>query len=173
MIVGQALGAITQCPAAGGVATPVTLVAAGDPEAHLFPVVPSRRPAFHLPLDFVAVPERSGIYVTAFNDPSPAAGKRLLTTGFAASYVAAIDSGPGLLVFGRDGALFAQRFDDRQLQLVGEPISLADRVGTFLDGADFWRRRRRSSIGRRRLRFSSPGSIETAATWDGSAPRNT
>jgi DNA-binding winged helix-turn-helix (wHTH) protein/Tol biopolymer transport system component len=137
IIVGQALGPITKCPAGGGVATPVTLVAAGEREAHLFPsFLPDGRHFIYLAVSWMK-PERSGIYVTALDDRSPGAGKRLLTTGFMARYVPAIDSRPGLLVFGRDGALFAQRFDDRRLELVGEPIQLADRVATFLDGADF------------------------------------
>ena len=137
MIVGQAYGVIMQCPAAGGAATPVTSVAAGDPEAHLFPsFLPDGRHFIYLSISR-RTPERTGIYVAELNNPSPVPAKRLLTTGFAATYVAAIDSGPGFLVFARDGALIAQRFDEQKLQPVGEPISLADRVGTFLDGADF------------------------------------
>ena len=47
------------------------------------------------------------------------------------SVVPAIDARPGLLVFGRDGMLFAQRLDDRRLESVGEPIQLTlfDREG--------------------------------------------
>ncbi len=126
MIVGQPYGVIMQCPAAGGAATPVTSVAAGDPEAHLFPsFLPDGRHFIYLSISR-RTPKRTGIYVAELNNPSPVAAKRLLTTGFAATYVAAIDSGPGFLVFARDGALIAQRFDEQQLQPVGEPISLAD-----------------------------------------------
>ena len=137
MIVGQGYGVIMQCPAAGGAATPVTSVAAGHPEAHLFPsFLPDGRHFIYLSISR-RTPNAPASMSPSSNNPSPVAAKRLLTTGFAATYVAAIDSGPGFLVFARDGALIAQRFDEQQLQLVGEPISLADCVGTFLDGADF------------------------------------
>jgi len=137
IIVGQTPGPIMTCPAAGGAATPATLVTADEPEDHLFPsFLPDGGHFIYLAVSRMR-PERSGIYVTALTDGSPTAGKRLLTTGFAATYVPAIDSRPGLLVLGRDGALVAQRFDERRLELVGTPIQLTDRIATFLDGADF------------------------------------
>jgi eukaryotic-like serine/threonine-protein kinase len=122
IIAGQPYGRIMTCPAAGGAATPATVLAATDQEAHLVPsFLPDGRRFVYLAISRTT-PERTGIYVTALNDRSPTPGKRLLTTGFAATCVPAIDSGPVLLVFGRDGSLFAQRFDDRWLELVGESL---------------------------------------------------
>jgi Tol biopolymer transport system component len=63
--------------------------------------------------------------------------ERLIATGFGAAYVPAPDSGPGAIVFARDGGLFAQRFDERRLATIGEPIRLADDIGSYLDGAYF------------------------------------
>jgi Tol biopolymer transport system component len=40
----------------------------------------------------------------------------------------AVFAEPGYLVFGRDGALFAWRFDPRSLQLRGEPVPVAEHV---------------------------------------------
>ena len=40
-------------------------------------------------------------------------------------------------MFLRDATLFAQAFDERALQLRGDPIPLASPVGSFLDGGFF------------------------------------
>ena len=42
----------------------------------------------------------------------------------------------GHLVYARESALFAQRFDERSARLMGEPILLADDVNYFLNTAD-------------------------------------
>jgi hypothetical protein len=44
-------------------------------------------------------------------------------------------SPPGWLLYGREGALFAQRFDEKTARLDGEPFLLADNVGYFLNTA--------------------------------------
>ena len=82
-------------------------------------------------------PEQSGIYVGDLGSDSAAQGKRLIATGFPAKYVPAADDGSGFIVFAQDGALFAQRFDEAQLTLTGEPTRLADRIGSYLDWASF------------------------------------
>ena len=66
-------------------------------------------------------PEGSGIYVGDLGSESTGPGKRLIATGFPAKYVPAADEGSGFIVFAQDGALFAQRFDEAQLTLTGEP----------------------------------------------------
>src|SRR5262249_8519956 len=48
---------------------------------------------------------------------------------FAAMYSSSNDEGFGYVLFLRDGTLLAQRFDSRRLALVGETISIAERVG--------------------------------------------
>ena len=63
--------------------------------------------------------------------PSSDAGKRLLTTFFSAAFVASVDSRPALIVFARDGALFAQRFDEERFALLGDPHRLADNIGWY------------------------------------------
>ena len=47
-------------------------------------------------------------------------------------YAPPSDAGSGRLLFMRDGTLMAQVFDERRLELVGEPIPVVEQVGTFL-----------------------------------------
>ena len=65
------------------------------------------------------------------------AGKRLLASGFGAAYIPTRGASTGHVVFLRDATLFAQAFDERDLELRGNPIALATPVGSFLDGGFF------------------------------------
>ena len=72
-------------------------------------------------------------------DEEPGAPRpdRLLATGFGAAYARSEGASTGHVMFLQDGTLFAQAFDERSLQLRGEPVSLAAPVGSFLDGGFF------------------------------------
>ena len=134
ILVGNAAGGIMRCPADGGVAVPVTRAEAG--ELHLLPsFLSDGRHFIYLRISRVR-PEASGVYVTAL-DANPTSARRLFTSGFGATYVRALDGGPGFIVFGRDGALFAQRFDERRLEPAGDAVQLAASIGSFLDYAFF------------------------------------
>ena len=61
----------------------------------------------------------------------------LIATGFGATFVPGRKGERSLILFARDGALFAQPFDERRLTLDGEPIRVADHVGSYLDTAFF------------------------------------
>jgi len=136
ILVGNPIGPLLRCPASGGSAAPVTRTT--DPsEIHLMPSFFSDGRHFIYLRIHRAAPERSGVYVGDLGGSSPADEKRLLATGFNAVRVPASDSGAGAVVFLRDGALFAQRFDEQRLELRGAPVQLADRVGSFLDYAFF------------------------------------
>jgi Tol biopolymer transport system component len=67
-------------------------------------------------------PDTAGIYLAALDSQST---KRLTTAETASSYLS-----PGWIVFVRRGALVAQRLDTERGELTGEPVTLADRVGT-------------------------------------------
>ena len=137
LLLGNAGGGLLRCPAAGGRATSVTTPGGPGVEQHLFPsFLSDGRRYIYLRLSR-SNPEASGIYAGEMGGPSPIGGRRLLTTGFGATFVARSDAGPGGIVFARDGALFAQRFDERRLELLGDPVRLADGVGSYLDGAFF------------------------------------
>jgi Tol biopolymer transport system component len=130
VIVGNAFGGIMRCPADGGAAAAVTR--AGPSEEHLFPsFLPDGRHFVYLRVSRTK-PEESGVYLGAL-DTDPSHARRLFTSGFACTYAPAVDGGAGFLVFGRDGALFAQRFDERRLELTGEAVQLAAAIGSFFD----------------------------------------
>lgn len=106
-----------------------------------------------------AAPERSGVYVGVLNGSSPADEKRLLATGFNAIHVPESDAGAGALVFLRDGALLAQRFDERRLELRGAPVQLAERVGSYIDYAYF-------SVSSRLLVYRAPDPLYQLTWFD-------
>jgi DNA-binding winged helix-turn-helix (wHTH) protein/Tol biopolymer transport system component len=168
ILLGNAAGGVVRCPASGGRATIVTVANPSEGELHLFPSFLSDGRHFLYLRISRTEPETSGIYVgelgPALSEPSeskgsasPRVGNRLITTGFGAAFVAAPDSGPGSIVFARDGALFAQRFDERQLEVIGDPVRLADRIGSFLDGAFF-------SVSSKTLVYRAP-EPDSQLTW--------
>jgi eukaryotic-like serine/threonine-protein kinase len=139
IVVGQPAGGLLRCPAAGGAVSEVTRLDATKSEsAHLLPsFLPDRRHFLYLSVSRTA-PERSGVYVGSLDDePGAPRPDRLLATGFGAAYVRSDGASTGHVVFLRDQTLFAQAFDERSLQLRGEPVSLAHPVGSFLDGGFF------------------------------------
>jgi eukaryotic-like serine/threonine-protein kinase len=136
ILVGNPTGPLLRCPASGGKAAPVTKTA--DPvEHHLFPSFLSDGRHFIYLRIHRSAPERSGVYVGSLTEGAPADEKQLLATGFNAIYVPESDAGGSAIVFLRDRGLFAQRFDERRLELRGAVVQLADRVGSILDGGFF------------------------------------
>ena len=132
ILVGNPFGPLLRCPASGGKAAPVTKTT--DPvEHHLFPSFLSDGRHFIYLRNHRSAPERSAVYVGNLTESAPAAEKRLLATGFAAIHVPVSDTRASALVFLRDGALFAQRFDEQRLELRGAEVQLAERVGSILD----------------------------------------
>jgi DNA-binding winged helix-turn-helix (wHTH) protein/Tol biopolymer transport system component len=137
ILVGSAFGALVRCPAAGGTAATVTGAALLDGDRHIFPSFLSDGRRFIYLRVSRTNPETSGIYAGELGVESSPGGRRLITTGFGAAFVPAVEPGPGFVVFARDNALFAQRFDEDRLEMMGNPVRLADRIGSFLDGAFF------------------------------------
>ena len=91
-------------------------------------------------------PETSGVYYGELvapggNGPARAAmgplDSPLITTGFGATFIPGQNGEPSLILFSRDGALFAQPFDERSLRLDGEPVLVASHVGSYLDTGFF------------------------------------
>lgn len=84
------------------------------------------------------IPEKSGLYLGSLdNNPVDQSATPLLTTSSGAIFVPSNASGPGHLLFVRDGALIAQPFDPRTLKIVGDPHPIVDHVGTLLDWGSF------------------------------------
>lgn len=137
ILLGNALGALVRCGATRGRATVMTEARLPDGEAHLFPSFLSDGRRFIYLRVSRTNPESSGIFAGELDGEPSAAGRRLITTGFGAAFVAGAGTDPGVIVFARDGMLFAQRFDEGRLEVIGAPVRLAGRIGSFLDGAFF------------------------------------
>jgi eukaryotic-like serine/threonine-protein kinase len=122
---------IMQVPAAGGVPTLLTTTG-GHNEVHAFPsFLPDGRHFFYL-----RASENPGIYLGSLDvKPEQQSSRRILSTSLMAVYTASADPGMGRLLFLREGTLLAQAFDDKSLQPQGDPIPVAERVGSlFLSG---------------------------------------
>jgi len=139
IVVGQPEGGLPRCPAAGGAVSEVTRLDATKGErAHLLPsFLPDGQHLLYLSVSRAA-PEKSGVYVGSLDEePGSPRPDRLLATGFGPAYARSEGASMGHVMFLQDGSLFAQAFDERSLQLRGEPVSLAAPVGSFLDGGFF------------------------------------
>ena len=116
-----------QVPAAGGVPALLTTTE-GRNEVHTFPsFLPDGRHFFYL-----RAPENPGIYLGSLDvKPEQQSSRRILSTSLMAVYAASADSRMGRLLFLREGSLLAQAFDERSLQPQGDPIPVAERVGSL------------------------------------------
>jgi len=139
IIVGAPSSGLFRCSGTDGVASELTRV---DPDrgetTHLFPwFLPDGRHFLYVRVARNA-PEGSGVYLGSLDDsPGTTPSKRLLASGFGAAYIPTKGASTGHVVFLRDATLFAQAFDERGLQLRGDPFPLASPVGSFLDGGFF------------------------------------
>jgi len=127
IIFGTVGNGIMQVPAAGGVAALLTTTA-GRNEVHTFPsfLLDGRH------FLYLRAPQNPGIYLGSLDvKPEQQSSTRILSTSQMAVYVASADRGMGRLLFLREGTLLAQGFDERSLQPQGNPIPVAERVGSF------------------------------------------
>jgi Tol biopolymer transport system component len=134
IIFGTAGGGVMRVSAGGGSASPLTTLDSSRGEIqHVFPsFLPDGRHFIYLRRS--STPENSGVYVGSIDaKPEEQDLKRLLATAWGPSYVPSSDPGMGQLLFVRDGTLMSQPFDAHRLELVGEPVTVAEQVGFFLD----------------------------------------
>jgi eukaryotic-like serine/threonine-protein kinase len=76
--------------------------------------------------------EKSGIYIGSLNTgPDEQQIKRIATTEHGFVYVPSQGSDPGWLLFLRDQTLLAQPLDEKRLEAIGEPLPIADPVGSL------------------------------------------
>jgi eukaryotic-like serine/threonine-protein kinase len=131
MIFGSNRHGLFRVPSAGGVASALTVLDASRAEVF------HRRPVF-LPdgLHFLYVrssnnPESSGIFVGSLDaKPEEQSRKRLLGGQVGVGYAPSSDPGIGYVLFLLDDTLMAQTFDERRLELTGEPVPVAEQVGS-------------------------------------------
>ena len=76
-------------------------------------------------------PAHSGVFVGSLRDRK--LKRRVASALSSAAFVQAAHGYPGYLLFARDGALFAQHFNEGALQTVGEPDVLSASVGFLLN----------------------------------------
>jgi dipeptidyl aminopeptidase/acylaminoacyl peptidase len=114
---------------AGGDATPLTTL--DEPRAeqgHLWPqILPDGRILFRITARDAA---NSGLFVISRD--APAERRRVRPEAVRFQYVA-----PGYLLFARDGVLFAQGFDARELQTRGDAIPIASSVAAIGTGVEY------------------------------------
>ena len=139
IIMGNITGGLLRVRETGGAASPVTVL---DPsrkeEFHLLPsFLPDGRHFVYLRIS-PGMPEASGTYVgTLDSKPEAQSSERLLPYEVGLTYVAASNKSLGRLLFLREGALMAQPFDEKRLALAGDPVPVAERIGSFRDGGFF------------------------------------
>ena len=123
-------GPLRRVSASGGVPTDITAVNRQRGEAfHSSPIfLPDGRHFLYL---LGGSPEVNGIYVGSLDaKPEEQKRERLLATRLSAVYTPSQDPAGGRLFFMRDTTLMAQPFDARRLQLTGEPVAVAEQLGT-------------------------------------------
>jgi Tol biopolymer transport system component len=139
IIVGNTSGGVLRVRETGGPLTEVTRV---DPsqkeEAHLLPsFLPDGRHFVYLRIS-PGAPDASGVYVGSLDSlPGEKRASRLLPYMVGPVYVPSVSAGSGWLVYLREGTLIAQAFDAERLALAGDPVAVAERVGSFRDGGFF------------------------------------
>jgi eukaryotic-like serine/threonine-protein kinase len=116
----------------GGTPTPVTTLnrSRGD-GAHGFPSF-LRDGRHFIYYNISPTRENNGIYVGSLDaKPGEQNSRELVATDHFAGYAPSPDPDFGQLLFVRDGALLAQPFDERRLELTGEPVTIAEQVGSL------------------------------------------
>jgi eukaryotic-like serine/threonine-protein kinase len=132
IIFGQATGPIMRVAASGGSASPLTVRDPSHGEiSHAFPsFLPDGRHFIYS--RYMSKSLGTGLYIGSLDArPEEQSSKPLMAAEAGGVYVPSPDSDPGQLLFIRGGALLAQSFDPRGLKLVGEPVTVSDRVGLF------------------------------------------
>jgi len=139
ILYGGFAGGVMRVSASGGTPTALTaLDPARQERAHEFPkLLPDGR--HFLYFRQADTPGNSGIYVGSIDaKPSEQSTKPLLVNEiFPQYYVPSGDSGTGHLLFYRDGTVLAQPFNPNKLELSGEPVPIAEPVGSA-DGSGFF-----------------------------------
>jgi eukaryotic-like serine/threonine-protein kinase len=128
-------GPLLRVPAAGGTATPATVLAKGDTRHQWPQFLPDGRHFIYLRVS--NDPNQMGVYVGSIDvKPDAQSLERLLASDRQAYYAASTDGGAGHLIFLRETTLLAQPFDPSKLELSGEPVPIAEGVDSFA-GANY------------------------------------
>lgn len=125
-------------PAAGGVATELTAIDTSRQETmHNLPsALPDGRHFLYHRRSSRA--ENEGVYIGSLDaKPEAQPSRMLLASSAAAMYAAVPGERIGRILFLRDGTLMAEPFDVSKLVLAGEPVRMAEHVGSYLNAGLF------------------------------------
>ena len=155
VILFQLNSALYQVAADGGSPVPVTqIVQANQERAHAWPqFLPDGRHFLYTSIHWGGRDE--AVFVGALDSKER---KRVVDSHWVAAYSQSLDKREGYLLFVRDGNLTAQRFDTTRLQLIGQPVLLAERVADAAHEALFT-----SANGT--LAYRSAALDKTQLTW--------
>jgi serine/threonine protein kinase len=138
IIFGTDTSGVWQVPAAGGVATALTVLdRARSERVNGFPTfLPDGRHFLYSRLS--AVNENSGVYVGSLDaKPEEQARRRLMASPFAVAFVPSPDSNVGELLVLRESTLMAQHFDASRLEFAGDAVPVAEGVGSNIASGFF------------------------------------
>ena len=131
LILGSEAAGISQVPTSGGPRTELTVVDRSRQEtSHGRPVfLPDGKHFLYLRAS--SNEATSGIYVGSLDlKPEQQSLDRLLPGHLGIGYAPSPDPAFGYVLFLQDETLLAQSFDNRRLQLTGEPVPIAEQVGS-------------------------------------------
>ena len=137
IIFGIAAGGLLRVSEAGGAPVPLTQSDAKRGETfHSRPsFLPDGRHFFYIR---GGSPEVQGIYLGSLDvSPGQQTTKRLLVADGIAVYTPSADRRAGYVLFLREGALMAQPFDAKRLELAGSAFPIAESVGTNFQNSWF------------------------------------
>jgi len=135
ILFGNVAGGLLRVSDAGGDSAAVTALDTSRGEnGHLTPVfLPDGRHFLYLRSSRTNL-ERTGVFVGSLDRrPEEQEARPLLATATSPAFARGTNGNPDRILFLRDGNLMAQAFDTRSLQLVGAPVTVAQRVHSFLD----------------------------------------
>jgi len=120
---------LMRCPASGGPASPITVLAHGE-EAHRWPqFLPDNR--HFLYARTTNTPEKTAVFVGSLDAKPAEQDLKPLLVANQAYYVPSDAEGSGWLLFAREATLMAQPFYPGKLSLSGEPIPIASPIGSL------------------------------------------
>jgi serine/threonine protein kinase/Tol biopolymer transport system component len=124
-------------PAAGGIPVQITVVDSARERSNYWPSFLSDGRHFFYTRSSTN-PEKSAIYLGSLDaKPEQQSLQPLVASNWGAIYAPSADPGTGYLLFMRDGTLMAQSFDNRRLELKGQPMPIAEQVADNAGGCCF------------------------------------
>jgi len=129
IIFGNTKGGLMRVSEKGGAAVPVTTM--DSTRGEMSQGFPAMLPDGHrfIYSRFSSVAENNGVYVGSLDaQPDRQGLRQLVVTPYSTQFVPR-PGGKGRLLFLRDAALWSQDFDTSQINVVGEPVRVAEQVG--------------------------------------------